>query len=329
MSSLTSLFQRAKTLRYQLETLYLFFATDIITTIMPVVIFAVSCAPVCPQQRLSRTIQCIFWMWLQILHCNLANQTSATSLKEDLTNKPFRPIPSGRVTLAQVIVWRYICLACGLLLSALYGRRVVLANIALTIVIVMYNDGRAAAHWFSRNLVNAVAFGVLETGATLVAACDHHRFGEAAHLSLIFSFGIIVTTIHTQDFQDRVGDKMTGRRTLPIVLPVLSRYTIFVGVIAWSVVLSRVWRLDLLAQIPLTLLGTIVGFRCSMLRTVQSDKLTYVLYNVSSSFLELCGECCSSDFPVLATAGVFASTIFPDCLGYPGGVAAFIAVWQW
>jgi 4-hydroxybenzoate polyprenyltransferase len=99
--------------------------------------------------------------------------------------------------------------------------------------------------------------------------------------SLLLSFSILATTIHAQDFQDCEGDKIAGRLTLPIRFPILSRYSILVGVTGWSFILCRVWPLDPTIKWIFILLGTTVGCRFMALRAAQHDEITYFLYKVS------------------------------------------------
>jgi hypothetical protein len=57
-------------------------------------------------------------------------------------------------------------------------------------------------------------------------------------ISFMINALIIFSTTHAQDFRDEVGDKLIGRRTIPIVWPKGSHVGIFVMLIAWSVGLS-------------------------------------------------------------------------------------------
>ncbi|KAJ7701202.1 UbiA prenyltransferase family-domain-containing protein [Mycena rosella] len=267
---------RAGSIRYNILTLYLFSRTDIKTTFLPVTLFSIGCAPAC---NMGSALQCMFWLWLQLLHFNLANQTSRTSVEEDSKNKPFRPLPSGRITLQQAIILRYISLISGLALSAMYGLRIFLINVGFAVLIVMYHDFQGGSHWLSKNLMNAAGYCFFEAGGTLIAACDRQRFDDLAKWSLMMSLAILATTIQAQDFQDREGDRTAGRRTLPIVFPVISRYTMLFCLPGWSVILGHVWQLDLMARSAVIILGTIVGFRYFTFRTVRDDEWTYFLYN--------------------------------------------------
>ncbi|KAF8177942.1 UbiA prenyltransferase family-domain-containing protein [Mycena galopus ATCC 62051] len=272
-------------IRHNIFTLYLFSKTDIKTTIAPITMLAICCAPVCEMRRTDNIVQTIFWLWLQVLHFNLVNQSSAASIAEDLKNKPFRPLPSQRITLEQALILRYVCLFVGLSLSATFSLTVFLLNIAFVVSIIVYHNFHGDGHWLSKNVLNALGYGFLEGGATLIAGCDRHHFGSLSRLSIILSVAIIATTVHAQDFQDQIGDKAVGRRTLPIVFPILSRYLTFFGIISWSFALSLIWNLDFVTQTAVVLLGTAVAARYLALRTVGDDKYSYILYNVRSSFI--------------------------------------------
>ncbi|KAJ7631331.1 UbiA prenyltransferase family-domain-containing protein [Mycena polygramma] len=265
---------------YNVFTLYLFTQTDIKTTLIPISVFALGCAPICELRSTTNTLQTVLWIWLQLLHFNLANQTSVTSIKEDCKNKPFRPLPSRRITLQQARILRYVCFVGVLSLSATFGLAVFLCNVGYTILIVSYHDFHGDSHWLSKSTVCAFGYGFSEAGATLVAGCDRHHIGGLARISIILSVAIIATTIHAQDFQDCEGDRLAGRQTLPIAFPVLSRYLTSFGIIGWSLVLSRVWSLDFVARAAVILLGMIAGVRYMVLRSVRDDEHSYILYNV-------------------------------------------------
>ncbi|KAJ7631346.1 UbiA prenyltransferase family-domain-containing protein [Mycena polygramma] len=266
--------------RYNLVTLYLFSKTDIKTIFIPVSIFAIGCGPLCNSRPLVHAIQSLCWIWIQLLHFNLANQTAATSIQEDRKNKPFRPLPSGRVTLQQASILRRFTLICGLALSALFGLRIFLVNVGYAIVVFMYHD-HGDSHWLSKNIMNAMGYVFFESGSAMIAGkSEILSLGRLAATSCSLSFAIISTTIHAQDFQDLEGDKLAGRRTLPILLPILSRYITLFCLITWSIILCHVWNLDLVAQCVVLSLSAVVGGRCVALRTVGSDQTTYFLYNV-------------------------------------------------
>src|ERR1700734_2784258 len=121
-------------LSYHLKTLFLFTKSDIKTTVIPVVgyiciflthpaadgypqsVFAAAAAPLASFDRLPHVI---FWVWLHLLQFDVSNQYLDPT--EDTLNKPFRPIPSGRVTLRQAQILRWALVPICMALSTCYS----------------------------------------------------------------------------------------------------------------------------------------------------------------------------------------------------------------
>ena len=83
-----------------------------------------------------------------------------------------------------------------------------------------------------------------------------------------------------QDFEDIGGDRVAGRRTLPIVAPEGSRiYTLFVLPLT-SLALAYFWSLGYLCSVLFVSMGCGIGLRCFLVRDEAGDKITYRLYNV-------------------------------------------------
>ena len=97
----------------------------------------------------------------------------------------------------------------------------------------------------------------------------------------MLSAGIILTTIHTQDYRDASGDVAAGRDTLPIAYPALSRPLTALLLVAWSWVVSRTWWLDNITATFMGVLGLVVGVSFVAPADVRSDIISSHLYNVS------------------------------------------------
>lgn len=102
-----------------------------------------------------------------------------------------------------------------------------------------------------------------------------------ALLCVAISAAVFTTTVHAQDFKDVDGDRLVGRVTLPMVFPRLSRNTMIVGMLAWSLALANVWELDVLTASVFLALGATVGIRFLLFESVPEDQTSYLLYNVS------------------------------------------------
>jgi hypothetical protein len=100
-------------------------------------------------------------------------------------------------------------------------------------------------------------------------------------IAIALSAGIILTTVHTQDFKDVLGDVAVGRVTLPIAYPVLSRIVTAFFLIAWSWAVSRTWQLDYVMTAIMGVLGMSVGIRFIARTDAHADKTSFYMYNVS------------------------------------------------
>lgn len=102
-----------------------------------------------------------------------------------------------------------------------------------------------------------------------------------AVLAHYLSIAIVFTTIHAQDFQDEAGDRLEKRLTIPIVMPQFGRLSMPIGLLVWSWILAAYWSRSMTLSWAVISLGALVGGRFYFLRTPESDRASYVIYNVS------------------------------------------------
>jgi 4-hydroxybenzoate polyprenyltransferase len=257
-----------------------------------------------PTHPACHAIQCVLWAWLHVLQFNLANQLH--NPEEDIRNKPWRPLPSGRITLANVFILKYMTTAICLLLSYSYSLYVLVSSASLTVLIRLYHEMHGDQHWLWKNLMNSAGYTCFATGSTLVAgisslffsvptnrifstehndlASDRCQLDLPGAFSVSVIAAILATTIQAQDFQDVIGDKAVGRNTLPIAFPNFSRYTVLVTLVMWSLYLTTMWEITTPAGVGFTFLGIVVGIRYYFWRSTTDDEWSYVLYNVSYYF---------------------------------------------
>ena len=101
---------------------------------------------------------------------------------------------------------------------------------------------------------------------------------------------MIFTTIHALDFKDVDGDGLIGRRTLPILYPVVSRLCTAALIPFWSLLLAYHYR----DASPFISAGTVVlglstGLRFASMDSREADKTSGVMYNVSAPVLGTLG----------------------------------------
>ncbi len=285
-------------MQYHLRTLWLTTCNDLKSIVIPETAFGIFSAlsgPVLTTNQapdllaiLKRLPLVTLWCWANVLIFDLANQRLTGSVLEDSINKPWRPLPSGRITALQAKRLLLAVLPVGFVLT-LYigGMEETVAMMALT---WMYNDlGGADESYFVRNLINAFGFMCYSSGATLVASGHgQHTLNREAYHWLAMVGAIVLTTLQMQDMSDQEGDQARGRGTIPLVLgDWAARWSIAIPVSFWSLACPLFWKLHPIAFILPLILGGLVAIRILLLRTVDDDKLTWKLWNVWISCLYL------------------------------------------
>ncbi|KAH9483264.1 Fumagillin beta-trans-bergamotene synthase [Psilocybe cubensis] len=273
-SPINALNQAAPTLPYNIFTLWLFIKSDIVGIIMPIVAFATF---ITSNTSPIRAAKAFTFVTLHLLQFCISNQS--LSPEEDAKNKPWRPIPAGRLSVRSALILRWFMLPACLLLSAAFG--VLDVGIVMSTAIFLHNECGYDAHWFPRTALNAIAYTTFDTGAILISLGDRDKIFEAKTLlPLVINASIILTTIHAQDFRDLIGDIQEGRSTIPIVLPKSSRASMPVLLVAWMAVLMAVHQEWNVVDWAALALGTVVGLRFYFIHEAAADQTSYTLYNV-------------------------------------------------
>lgn len=106
---------------------------------------------------------------------------------------------------------------------------------------------------------------------------------ERTWIAPYISTVLIATTIHMQDFRDEAGDRLQGRITFPVVMPVFSRRMTAVLLVVWSVGLAAYWNLDRIIASSYVALGLYIAMRVLQQRTEAEDKVSLRIYMVSDT----------------------------------------------
>lgn len=138
-------------------------------------VFSLVAAPLAEPGRIPHVV---LWIWLHLLQFDVSNQTVRP--EEDARNKADRPLPSGRLTLRQALILRWLLVPACLALSSFYSPALVGVSTLLVSLTVVYNELYAGAYWTTRNVVNGLGLGTFELGGTLVAgACIGFQLSNA------------------------------------------------------------------------------------------------------------------------------------------------------
>ncbi|KAL8718173.1 MAG: hypothetical protein Q9225_004668 [Loekoesia sp. 1 TL-2023] len=276
--------------RYHLQTLHLFTVNDLKSILVPETAFGIFSAlsgrllTTNPSPTLttvlSRLPHAALWTYLNLVIFDLANQRLLSSLLEDSVNKPWRPLPSHRLSLAQA---RRLLL---FLIPAVTAASIFLGGLEETIVMHvltwMYNDLYGAdEHYAVRNLINAAGFMTYSYGATRVAAGPYELNAVMRYQWVPIIGAVILTTLQMQDMSDQDGDAQKGRGTLPLKWgDGAARWSIAVPVVFWSLACPAFWRMQYWGWAVPLILGTVLAGRVLVLRSVEQDKITWKLWCV-------------------------------------------------
>ncbi|MCJ1461162.1 hypothetical protein MMC28_011544, partial [Mycoblastus sanguinarius] len=270
-------------------TLYLFTASDFKTILLPETAFGVfSClsGSLLLTDGLSRALPILLriplvllWIWVNLLPFNISNQRQQSAVLEDGANKPWRPIPSGRISLPNAKWLMWACYSVALIVSI----NLDCAVPCLTLIALgwIYNDlGGADYSCLVRNFINAAGFTCFASGATVVAS-GRVMLTCAAYKWFAMIVAIVFSTVQMQDMPDQEGDSVRGRKTVPLVIGDReARWTVAAPVAFWSVLAPAFWKVSFVGfGIPL-LLGIVVTKRVMVNCTVREDKLTFKLWNL-------------------------------------------------
>lgn len=237
---------------------------------------------------LARLPHIILWMWLNILAFTVSNQRLPNSIAEDAVNKAWRPLPSGRLTPTQARRLLLVVIPTLLIITrSLGGMEVTIMGLILT---WMYNDLEGGDDsYITRNLINSLGLTAWSIGTTSVA-CSHskHTLDPAGYYWFALEGVIIFTTLHIQDLRDQAGDRIRGRRTVPLVWgDGNARWSIAVCIVFWSFVCPSIWSLGMYGFLGPVILGGTIALRVMFFRSAAADRTSWRLWGfwISSIFL--------------------------------------------
>ena len=290
------LFRQSSSLSY---SVWLFTFSDLKTIVLPTSFFGISNTAAATvigiegthqtSTSLSlfflRSMSAIIWVWINLLPFAINNQRQPEAIAEDKVNKPWRPLPSGRLTpwqAKQLMLLFYVLAVGGSLL--LGGLRQCLAGILLGF---WYNVLRGSDHSFiTRNFINALGFLGFTSGALEVALA--HPIGWTPKLGLWFALvaAVVFSTVHAQDMYDQAGDMARERKTVPIIIgDAATRRLLAVTLMFWGCTCPLFWETQLLVHVAFFLVSLFIARRYLTKRTTEDDKITFWLWNIWMAFL--------------------------------------------
>ena len=274
-------------LAYHFHTVFLFTASDFKTIVIPSTAFGIlgsyayltedsSMLEGTPIQRIHLVF---IWTWLNLLPFNISNQRHPAAIQEDRKNKPWRPLPSRRLTSSQA----NILMLGSYLVAFIYSMCVRGMKSCLTLIALgwWYNDRNGAERCWTRNLINAAGYISFTYGAVEVAIGSQAHLSEKACQWFLLIGMIIFSTVQVQDIPDQEGDNARGRRTIPLVIgDTLARWSVAVLLPIWSLIAASFWQLDnTIILLPLSL-ALLIAVRLLRTRSVADDMTSFKFWNM-------------------------------------------------
>lgn len=220
----------------------------------------------------------LLYFCLYLYGHTLANQL--VGIEEDRINKPERPLPSGLVSAAGA-AWR-LAIVTGLFLGLGLGLGVLrwAALWAVTYLLLNFYGHR---HWFFKNSLP------MSIGATAMLCAAWEMVLPMSRTSwhaVLTISGFVALTSPIQDFRDIAGDRVMGRKTLPISLGERpARILVSVALFGWLLVAFALLMRPALVTLggavfaaALVVLESVVAVRLLCRRGPAADHRTYRLY---------------------------------------------------
>ncbi|KAI3395421.1 hypothetical protein diail_1350 [Diaporthe ilicicola] len=220
----------------------------------------------------------LLYIWLYVFHFDLSNQKDPGSIEEDKLNKPWRAIPSGRLSIESAQKW-YVVATCLLLVAslALGGFPEALAFMVETWVY----DYVGASSWWGKNIINALFYSTGQLGTTRVAAMKSTSLTRVGYEWCALLGLNTLTTVQIQDFRDQEGDGARGRKTMPLAMgDGLCRVVTALCIVFWSIALTVYWESGFLEALWPVLTGVFVATRLLLHKSAKADRMTFHLYTL-------------------------------------------------
>lgn len=221
----------------------------------------------------------LLYMWLWVLYFDCSNQKEPEAVQEDKLNKPWRAIPSGRLTMESAETWyKWSCAilpaASGFWLGGFPEA------IAFMIETWIHDYAKGGDFWWSKNIINLFFYGTGQLGATHVAVAHmgNNSMSRAGYEWCAMLALQTLTTIQLQDIKDMEGDAARGRNTMPLAFGEWPcRWFTMTAICFWSVACPVYWSNGSLHAgfiLPI-FFGGLITIRSLIWTTLASDRRTW------------------------------------------------------
>ena len=151
----------------------------------------------------------------------------AIDLKSDLINRPYRPIPSGKISRRAAVIFSFMLFAAGSIICLQLSDAAKVIGIIISVpMIISYNTYFKGVYLLGNFVVGLVI------GMSFVFAGAAHYSVASMWIPAFLAFGLTFLREIIKDLEDIKGDKISGLLTYPISsdLKQTTRLIIFVSV---------------------------------------------------------------------------------------------------
>lgn len=183
----------------------------------------------------------LLWSWCNLLFFNLSNQRG--SINEDILNKPWRPLPSGRLTPSQATAIFHCMYPIVFIISLTIGG--LFPSILIIALSYWYDDQDGGSDPLQKNIINGLGIGSFFAGPLEVITRRSILLNGGSRVATWVGIlmATIATTSHIQDLRDVDGDKAVGRRTLPVAIgDSNARLVAAIGIFSWTWIACCFWN---------------------------------------------------------------------------------------
>ncbi|KAH8821947.1 UbiA prenyltransferase family [Xylogone sp. PMI_703] len=232
------------------------------------------------------TLVALYFTWHLTLCFNLGNQRQPQSIVEDGVNKPWRPIPAGRITARSTRILQLVSNLSLLILCATRLEALKETTFYLFCTWLYNEQSWGDKSWWQRTLMNICGITTnrvasLHVAIAAVQAIDRYSFTEKGLYWCFICAGITGTTIQVQDLRDKEGDAKINRQTLPLILGDLpTRWLTAISIWIWSIVCPLYWNLGLVGCMIPILSGLAIAAHLLFYRTLEHDRASFRLVAV-------------------------------------------------
>ena len=274
-----------KTCLYHMHTLWLFTKSDLKSILAPTLAFGFLSAqsnvllvtpPLDNVQLLSRSGMIFAWGWINLFLLCINNQRKPIAIEEDKINKPWRPLPSGRLSSSQATHVMLGALPVGWLISAYTGG--FYQFLLLVLLNVWYNELGGGDNVIFRNLINAIGFTLYNSAALDILSGGKARSWDSSiSVQWLGTIGaIVLATIHIQDLRDQEGDRARNRTTMPLKIGDWPcRLTLTAAITGASFFALRFWNFPTVGCGLVVFLSGLLAWRLLTKRSACEDSQTF------------------------------------------------------